>query len=205
MDDGLVCDVNWAPESYGDQDGMEADGCEQADAVADSERHAADVVEEDSDDVRIVVDSMAGDTEVPDSRVVVCVEAEDISPGCNRCGRVHGEEWWCSCRRFVCSRCGLIHRDYMMTSWIYGLDEFDREVLLPNLDALEMDGNVIVLPWKEAKMGDDVVKLPTQNEMLPAQEASISNELGAAEKSRHNKLMGRSPCISNVFFMCGML
>ncbi|KAF0902483.1 hypothetical protein E2562_017885 [Oryza meyeriana var. granulata] len=105
MDDGLVCDVNWAPESCGDQDGIEADGCEQADDVAESERHAddvveedfddvrerhaADVVEEDSDDVRIVVDSMAGDTEVPDSQVVVCVKAEDVSPGCNRCGRVH--------------------------------------------------------------------------------------------------------------------
>ncbi|KAF0931454.1 hypothetical protein E2562_004578 [Oryza meyeriana var. granulata] len=155
MGDDLVHDVNWAPapDSCDDQDGQE-------DAVAESERQEADVVMGDFDDVHFVVDSMAGDTEVPDSHVAVDVKADDISYWCDCCSRVHGDEWWCSCKG-LCSCCGLVHRDYMSTSWIYGLDEFNCEVLLPDLEAVEMDGDTIVLPWKERKMGDGVIKLAT--------------------------------------------
>ncbi|KAF0902061.1 hypothetical protein E2562_012843 [Oryza meyeriana var. granulata] len=121
MDDDLVHDVNWAlaPDSCDDQDG-------QADAVAESERQEADVVMGDSDVVHFVVDSMAGDIEVPDLQVAVDIKVDNVSYWCDRCGRVHGDGWWRSCKG-PCSRCGLVRRDYMPMSWIYGLDEFDYE------------------------------------------------------------------------------
>ncbi|KAF0925534.1 hypothetical protein E2562_017145 [Oryza meyeriana var. granulata] len=85
MDDDLVHDVTWAPDSCDDQDGMEVEVDELADTVAKSERHEAEVVVEDFDDVRFVLDSMAGDSEVPDSQVGMDVKTEDGSHWCDRC------------------------------------------------------------------------------------------------------------------------
>ena len=45
-----------------------------------------------------------------------------------------------------CSRCGLIHEEYRLTSWIYGFKEFDCKVIFPNIDDLKMDGTTILLP-----------------------------------------------------------
>jgi hypothetical protein len=57
------------------------------------------------------------------------------------------EEW--RIRRGIkipCSRCGLIHNEYEITSWIYGFKEFDCKVLFPNIDDLKMDGDTVLLP-----------------------------------------------------------
>jgi len=48
--------------------------------------------------------------------------------------------------RIPCSRCGLIHSEYEITSWIYGFNEFDCKVLFPNIDDLKMDGDTVLLP-----------------------------------------------------------
>ncbi|RLM86634.1 hypothetical protein C2845_PM04G32190 [Panicum miliaceum] len=55
-------------------------------------------------------------------------------------------EEWCRGRRRPCSRCGLVHRDYMVSAWIYYFDEFDCEVLFPDINDLKMDGAVVLLP-----------------------------------------------------------
>ena len=49
----------------------------------------------------------------------------------------------------------------MVSAWMYDLDEFDCEVLLPNLEDVKMDGDVILLPAHITKMLDDVAESPT--------------------------------------------
>ena len=48
--------------------------------------------------------------------------------------------------RIPCSRCGLIHSEYEITSWIYGFNKFDCKVLFPNIVDLKMDGDTVLLP-----------------------------------------------------------
>ena len=54
----------------------------------------------------------------------------------------------------------------MVSAWIYGINEFNREVLLPNLEDVKMDGNVILLPTHITKMLDDVAESPTQKAIV---------------------------------------
>ena len=66
----LICGVNWVPDSE-DEDASEEAMSEY------SEGHGVDDGEQDSDDVKFVLDSFAGDTEVPDSQVdIVAGQAE---------------------------------------------------------------------------------------------------------------------------------
>jgi hypothetical protein len=48
--------------------------------------------------------------------------------------------------RIPYSRCGLIHSEYEITSWIYGFKEFDCKVIFSNIDDLKMDGDTVLLP-----------------------------------------------------------
>ncbi|KAG8048493.1 hypothetical protein GUJ93_ZPchr0009g2153 [Zizania palustris] len=50
-----------------------------------------------------------------------------------------------ACRK-PCYHCGLVHSDYTITSWIYSLDDFNCEILIPNIDEVNMDGTTLVLP-----------------------------------------------------------
>nr|XP_034572900.1 uncharacterized protein LOC117837393 [Setaria viridis] len=57
---------------------------------------------------------------------------------------------------FICSRCGLVHVEYRLGAMIYtGLDEFDCNLFIPDLDNVVMDGDTIVLPAHELKMLDE--------------------------------------------------
>jgi hypothetical protein len=47
--------------------------------------------------------------------------------------------------RIPCSRCGLIHKEYEITLWIYGFKEFDCKVIFPNIDDLKMEGDTVLL------------------------------------------------------------
>jgi hypothetical protein len=106
----------------------------------------------------------------PDSEVVpdslppdsMDVHAQEVAPEsqkvCARChlvhedrqawNRVHSQYW-------PCSRCNLVHEHYRLGAMIYGLDEFDCFVFIPDLDELDMDGRSIKLPPRVLKMLDE--------------------------------------------------
>jgi hypothetical protein len=55
-------------------------------------------------------------------------------------------------RLWPCSRCGLVHAEYRLGAILHGLDEFDCELFIPNLNNVVMDGNTLVLPPHVLKM-----------------------------------------------------
>uniref|UniRef100_A0A0E0CJP3 Uncharacterized protein n=1 Tax=Oryza meridionalis TaxID=40149 RepID=A0A0E0CJP3_9ORYZ len=117
------------------------------------------------------IDAVAIVDEVDAAAVVQEVDTAALwstLPECVRCGRVHDdkgdkglEEYRCA-RRRLCSRCGLLHRDYMLSARMYGVEEFDCEVFLPDLKDVKMDGNTILLPAHVIKMIDDLVESKKQ-------------------------------------------
>lgn len=94
----------------------------------------------------------------PDSEMV----PDSLPPGsfvCARCHLIHAdrEAWNRAHSKFwPCSRCGLVHEEYRISAMVYGLDEFDCSVFIPDLDELEMDGKTIVLPARVLKMLDEM-------------------------------------------------
>ncbi|XP_025820085.1 uncharacterized protein LOC112896358 [Panicum hallii] len=94
--------------------------------------------------------ALDSETMVPDS----------LPPGsflCALCHLVHEirQAWnrahsW----RWPCSRCGLVHAEYRLSAMIYGLDEFNCELLIPDLDNVMMHGNTVMLPAHMLKMLD---------------------------------------------------
>jgi hypothetical protein len=46
-------------------------------------------------------------------------------------------------RLWPCSRCGLIHTEYRLGAMLHGLDEFNCELFIPDLDNVIMDGNTL--------------------------------------------------------------
>lgn len=94
-------------------------------------------------DSEMVPDSLPPDSEmVPDS----------LPPGaflCARCHLVHEDrQAWNRAHSSLwpCSRCGLVHAEYIIGAMIYGLDEFNCELFIPDLDNVVMHGNSIELP-----------------------------------------------------------
>ncbi|CAN6213478.1 unnamed protein product [Urochloa humidicola] len=89
------------------------------------------------------------------------VAPESLPPGaflCNRCGLIHEDrQSWNRAHslRWPCSRCGLIHRDYDLSATIYGLDKFDCEIFIPDVDNVVMDGETIILPAHVLKLLDE--------------------------------------------------
>ena len=84
-------------------------------------------------------DEAEKDVVAGDEKEVTAAESNHVT--------IDREEW--RCRRGIgvpCSRCGLIHEEYRLTSWIYGFKEFDCKVIFPNIDDLKMDGTTILLP-----------------------------------------------------------
>ncbi|RLM54775.1 hypothetical protein C2845_PM10G13290 [Panicum miliaceum] len=55
-------------------------------------------------------------------------------------------------RLWPCSRCGLVHAEYRLGAMLHGLDEFDCELFIPDLDNIVMDGNTLVLSPHVLKM-----------------------------------------------------
>jgi hypothetical protein len=59
--------------------------------------------------------------------------------------RAHSQLW-------PCSRCGLVHAEYRLGAMLHGLDEFDYELFIPDLNNVVIDGNTLVLPPHVLKM-----------------------------------------------------
>ncbi|KAL6596599.1 hypothetical protein ACP70R_047242 [Stipagrostis hirtigluma subsp. patula] len=93
--------------------------------------------------------------------LIVADSKEEIITSVEQDGVMYREEW--NRRRSCltpCSSCGLIHFNYMLTTWIYFVNKFDYEVLIPDLDALKMDGDtIIILPEHVIKILDKLVEL----------------------------------------------
>ncbi|PUZ56979.1 hypothetical protein GQ55_5G391700 [Panicum hallii var. hallii] len=93
-----------------------------------------------------------------DSKMMV---PDSLLPGsflCARCHLVHEDRQACNharSRRWPCSSCGLVHAEYRLGAMIYSLDEFDCELLIPDLDNVVMHGNTLMLPAHMLKMLDE--------------------------------------------------
>jgi len=96
---------------------------------------------------------------VPDSMAPESEHA--LPPGafvCARCHLVHEDRqaWDRAHSRFwPCSRCGLVHLEYMLLAMLYCLDEFDCKVFIPDLDKVVMHGNSIKFDPQVLKMLDE--------------------------------------------------
>jgi len=91
--------------------------------------------------------NFAPDSEDEAEKDVVAGDEKEVTAAESNHVTIDREEW--RRRRGIgvpCSRCGLIHEEYRLTSWIYGFKEFDCKVIFPNIDDLKMDGTTILLP-----------------------------------------------------------
>ncbi|CAN6313724.1 unnamed protein product [Urochloa humidicola] len=132
-----------APDSQELGELVAPDSQEPGELVAPEEpvtQESEEVVTLEPEDVTLESQELiASESQVPDS----------LPPGsflCPQCHLVHEDrQSWnrAHSRRWPCSRCGLIHADYKFGAMIYGLDEFDCEVLIPDLDNVVMDGETL--------------------------------------------------------------
>ncbi|KAF0913968.1 hypothetical protein E2562_025379 [Oryza meyeriana var. granulata] len=65
---------------------------------------------------------------------------EDSKVTCSHYGEVHKRHP----TNVPCFRCGIIHRNYTLTAWIYGLEEFNCKVLLPGIEDSDDNQRAIV-------------------------------------------------------------
>jgi hypothetical protein len=93
----------------------------------------------------------------PDSEMVL----DSLPPGSFICARRHlvhedHQAWNRAHSRFwPYSRCGLVHADYIIGTMLHGLDKFDCELFILDLDNVVMDGNTLVVPPDMLKMLDE--------------------------------------------------
>ncbi|KAG8082053.1 hypothetical protein GUJ93_ZPchr0014g47231 [Zizania palustris] len=121
--------------------------------------------------VLVVPDSEDGHEDLTPEDITLLPDSEDeqkdltpnnvtLLPGC--CSGLHDmkdhEMRWLLASRKVCYRCGLMHSNYAITSWIYGLDDFDCEILIPNIDEMNMYGSTLILPQEVLKKLDNIHK-----------------------------------------------
>ncbi|CAD6257999.1 unnamed protein product [Miscanthus lutarioriparius] len=117
--------------------------------VMDSVEQTLDNIEPlDTDEAVDSVDALDTVDVVPDS-------VESLCPRCGtfHAGGVFGEACF-QARRHTrrCARCGLLHEDYYLPArWLHGMEKFDCEFYVTDVEKLQMDGDTILLP-------DDVIK-----------------------------------------------
>jgi len=124
--------------------------------VMDSVEQTLDNVEPlDTDEAVDSVESLDTVDVVPDSVEMVPDSVESLCP---RCGTFHasgvfGEACFQACRHTRrCARCGLLHEDYDLPArWLHGMEKFDCEFYVTDVEKLQMDDDTILLP-------DDVIK-----------------------------------------------
>jgi hypothetical protein len=82
---------------------------------------------------------------------------------CPHCGTFHAggvfEEACFQARRRArrCAHRGLLHEDYDLTvRWFDGMEKFDCEIYVPDVEKLQMDGDTILLPEHVIKKLDEI-------------------------------------------------
>jgi hypothetical protein len=149
------------------------DGKDALEEVLDSDEDGKGVVEEVPDFVEEVPDSVDKDgkgvvEEVPDF-IDEVLESVDEVPDvdevveCPRCctfhaGGVFGE----ACKQARrnarrCARCGLLHEDYDFFAQVLdGMEKFDCEFYIPDVEKLQMNGDTIILPDEVVEKLDEM-------------------------------------------------
>jgi hypothetical protein len=111
--------------------------------------HRMDVFAPDSESPELAPDSESLEL-VADSMENELVE-DSLPPGafvCARCHLIHEDRqaWDRAHSCFLpCSRCGLVHMEYMVLAMFYGFREFVCEVFVPDLNNIVRDGDNIKL------------------------------------------------------------
>ncbi|CAD6214851.1 unnamed protein product [Miscanthus lutarioriparius] len=132
-----------------------------------------DPVAPDLDSVVEVPDSVALDNVEPlDSVKEVPDSVEEVQyPRCVtfHAGGVFGEACFQARRNARrCARCGLLHEDYDVPArFLYGVDKFDCEFFIPDVEKLEMHANTIILPEEIVKKLEEHDERTKQTKISP--------------------------------------
>jgi len=163
-----------------------------AEVTPDSEMTIASEMALDSDSLKIDPDDVEM---VPDSLEIALFDVEvvpdslDIAPDavevqCARCGMFHGGgvfgEAYFQARREArrCARCRLVHDDYDLTTWIlHGIDKFDCELFIPDVDKLEMDGDTILVPEHVEQKVDEIYNMKKFKDAKMKEDANMKSKV----------------------------
>ena len=112
------------------------------------------------------LDSVEGlESEMALDSVEVVPESVEVVR-CSRCGTFHaggvfGEACFQARRRARrCARCGLLHEDYDLTArFLHNMKKFDCEFYIPDVEKLQMDGDIILLPEHVIKKLDEIYSM----------------------------------------------
>ncbi|CAD6342741.1 unnamed protein product [Miscanthus lutarioriparius] len=117
------------------------------------------------DTVDVVLDSVEM---VPDS----------VESLCPRCGMFHADgvfrEACFQARRHTrrCACCGLLHEDYdLLARWLHGMEKFDCEFCVTDVEKLQMDGDTILLPNDVIKKLDEIYNMKKLEDAKMKQDA----------------------------------
>jgi len=176
----------------------------------DSMEMAKEVVIEES----FVPDSLPDSEVVPESIEVVLPDSVKVLPEsievlCPRCctfhaGGVFGEACFQALREARrCARCRLVHSDYDLTTWIVdGIEKFDCELYIPDMENHQMDGDAILIPEHVEKKLDEIRKMKkaegvrleqNANQKIWTQDPSRKKKAPCNQKQCHAKNLP-SPC-----------
>jgi hypothetical protein len=115
---------------------------------------------------------------LPDSVEVVLNSVEVVPESlCARCGTFHADNdddgCYQACREASkCALCGIVHRDYDLTTRILdGIEKFDCELYIPDVEKLQMDGDTILLPEHVIKKLDDIYDMKKLEDAKMKQDA----------------------------------
>ncbi|KAL5200690.1 hypothetical protein ABZP36_021893 [Zizania latifolia] len=100
-----------------------------------------------------------------------------LLPTCGRCSKVHDIKDLDTCRltcRKPCYHCGFVHIDYTVMLWIYDLNDFDYEILIPDVDEVNMDGMTLVLPQEVLKKLDNIHKIKSLIKVLRSTKINVA-------------------------------
>ena len=77
---------------------------------------------------------------------------------------------WDNVLKSVLQQC--VHRDYDLTAWILGgIEKFDCELYIPDVEKLQMDGDTILLPKHVIKKLDEIYNMKKLKEAKMKQDA----------------------------------
>jgi hypothetical protein len=156
----VVVEESFVPDSLPDSKVVP----ESIEVVPDSLPDSVEVV---PDSVEVLPDSvevLPHFAEVlPDSVEVLPKSIEVLCPRCCtlHAGGVFGEACFQARREARrCARCRLVHSDYDLTAWIVdGIEKFDCELYIPDMENHQMDGDAILIPEHVEKKLDEIRKM----------------------------------------------
>jgi hypothetical protein len=165
------------------------------DSLPDSVEVVPDYVEVLPDSVEVLPHSAKV---LPDS---VKVLPESIEVLCPRCctfhaGGVFGEACFQARREARrCARCRLVHSDYDLTTWIVdGIEKFDCELYIPDMENHQMDGDAILIPEHVEKKLDEIRKMKKADEGVWLEQNANQKNLDARSQQKKKAPCNQKQC-----------